>query len=201
MVLHDFIDIFIHYSKCSIETHTWVFIFHYSFLTLRHATCIVPSLIVLFLLKYKHMQCKRPLRGNIHAHICDILLWPQKGSLMKTQTQILDNILYYTRKIELHRKGKKSRTVRITPILICLLAVKSLVLIMVRRVHYGKMGKAPTTYINPLNGAICDQPNEECLATSQICHQRIIMSHPPKPNFLFSLPRQTGKKVSLCSEH
>ena len=27
--------------------------------------------------------------------------------------------LYYTRKIELHRKGKKSRTVRITPILIC----------------------------------------------------------------------------------
>ena len=38
---------------------------------------------------------------------------------MKTQTRILDNILYYTRNIELHRKGKKSRTVRITPILIC----------------------------------------------------------------------------------
>ena len=38
---------------------------------------------------------------------------------MKTQTRILDNRLYYTRKIELHRKGKKSRTVRITPILIC----------------------------------------------------------------------------------
>ena len=37
---------------------------------------------------------------------------------MKTQTWILDNRLYYTRKIELHRKGKKSRTVRITPILI-----------------------------------------------------------------------------------
>ena len=42
------------------------------------------------------------------------------------QTRILDNRLYYTRKIELHRKGKKSRTVRITPILICLLAAKSL---------------------------------------------------------------------------
>ena len=32
---------------------------------------------------------------------------------------ILDNRLYYTRKTELHWKGKKSRTVRITPILIC----------------------------------------------------------------------------------
>ena len=66
---------------------------------------------------------------------------------MKTQTRILDNRLYYTRKIELHRKGKKSRTVRITPILICPLAAKSLVLITVRRVHYGKMSKAPTTLI------------------------------------------------------
>ena len=73
------------------------------------------------------------------------MLWPRKGSLMKTQTRILDNRLYYTRKIELHRKGKKSRTDQITPILICLLAAKSLVLIMVRRVHYGDMGKAPTT--------------------------------------------------------
>ena len=45
---------------------------------------------------------------------------------MKTQTQILDNRLYHTRKIELHRKGKKSRTVRITPILICPLVAKSL---------------------------------------------------------------------------
>ena len=51
------------------------------------------------------------------------LLWPQKGSLMKTQTRISDNRWYYTRKIELHRKGKKSRTVRITPILICHLFV------------------------------------------------------------------------------
>ena len=67
---------------------------------------------------------------------------------MKTQTQILDNRLYYTRKIELHRKGKKSRTVRIMPILIGFLAVKSLVLITVRRVHYGKMGDAPTTNIS-----------------------------------------------------
>ena len=38
---------------------------------------------------------------------------------MKTQTRILDNRLYYTRKIALHRKGKKSRTVQITPVLIC----------------------------------------------------------------------------------
>ena len=36
-----------------------------------------------------------------------------KWSLMKTQTRILDN------RKELHRKGEKSRTVRITPILIC----------------------------------------------------------------------------------
>ena len=73
------------------------------------------------------------------------MLWPRKGSLMKTQTRIFDNRLYYTRKIELRRKGKKSRTVRITPILICPLAAKSLVLIMVRRVHFGDMGKAPST--------------------------------------------------------
>ena len=59
---------------------------------------------------------------------------------MKTQTRILDNRLYYTRKIELHRKGKKSRTVRIIPILICPLAAKSL------STNNGKMGKAPTTY-------------------------------------------------------
>ena len=38
---------------------------------------------------------------------------------MKTQIRILDNRLYYSRKIELHRKGKKFRTVRITTILIC----------------------------------------------------------------------------------
>ena len=48
-----------------------------------------------------------------------IVLWPRKGSLMKTQTRILDNRLYYTRKVELHTKGKKSRTVQITPVLIC----------------------------------------------------------------------------------
>ena len=55
-----------------------------------------------------------------------IVLWSRKGSLMKTQTRILDNRLYYTRKIELHRKGKKSRTVRIKPILICPLAAEFL---------------------------------------------------------------------------
>ena len=64
---------------------------------------------------------------------------------MKTQARILDNRLYFAREIELHRKGKKSRTVRIIPILICPLAAKSLILITVRRVHDGKMGKAPTT--------------------------------------------------------
>ena len=75
------------------------------------------------------------------------LVVARNGSLMKTQTRILDNRLYYTRKIELHRKGKKSRTVRITTILICLLAAKSLVLITVRGDHYGKMGKPPTTHL------------------------------------------------------
>ncbi len=66
---------------------------------------------------------------------------------MKTQTWILDNRLYYTRKIELHRKGKKSRTVRITPIVICPSGSQISVLITVRRVHYSKMGKVPTTVI------------------------------------------------------
>ena len=68
-----------------------------------------------------------------------------KGSLMKTQTRILDNRLYYTRKIEVHRKGKKSRTVRITPIVICPSGSEISVLITVRRVHYSEMGKVPTT--------------------------------------------------------
>ena len=52
--------------------------------------------------------------------------WPLTGSLMKTQTRILDNRLYYTRKIVLYRKVKKSRTVRITPIVICFVVAKSL---------------------------------------------------------------------------
>ena len=73
------------------------------------------------------------------------MLWLRKGSPMKMQTLILNNSLYYIRKIELHRKGKKSRTVRITMILIFPLAAKSLVLITVRRVHYGNMGKTLTT--------------------------------------------------------
>ena len=51
--------------------------------------------------------------------VCVCVLWPRRGSLMRTQTRILDNRLYYKRNIELHRKGKKSRTVWITPILIC----------------------------------------------------------------------------------
>ena len=72
------------------------------------------------------------------------MLWLRKGPLMKTQTRILDNKLYYTRKIELHRKGRKSRTVRITPILICPSSSEISVLITVRRVRYSNMGKVPT---------------------------------------------------------
>ena len=71
---------------------------------------------------------------------------PGKGSLMKTQTRIFDNSLYYTRKIELHKKDKKSCTVRITPIVICPSGSEISVLITVRRVHYGEMGKAPTAF-------------------------------------------------------
>ena len=74
-----------------------------------------------------------------------LLLWPRKGSLMKTQTRILDNRLYYTRKIELHRNGKKSRTIRIIPTVICPSGSEISVLITVRRVHYSKMGNVPTT--------------------------------------------------------
>ena len=64
---------------------------------------------------------------------------------MKTQTRILDNRLYNIRKIELHRKGKTSRSVCITPIVICSSGGENSVLITVRRVHYGKIGKVPTT--------------------------------------------------------
>ena len=73
------------------------------------------------------------------------MLGPRKGSLMKTQTRTLDNRLYYTRKLELHRKGKKSRTVRIPPILICFSGSEISVLITVRRVRYSEMGKVTTT--------------------------------------------------------
>ena len=73
--------------------------------------------------------CDRKIRRNCDQKIerfCDrkillqkwILLWLRKGSLTKSQTRILDR-LFYTRKIDLHRKGKKSRTVRITPIVNC----------------------------------------------------------------------------------
>ena len=95
-----------------------------------------------FLIKQKRQKqmCK-------YKKIFSYCRGPWKRSLMKTQTWILDNRLCYTRKVELRRKGKKSRTVQITPILICPLTVKSLVLITVRRVHYSKMGKAPTTLL------------------------------------------------------
>ncbi len=49
----------------------------------------------------------------------DSRLCPWKGSLMKMHVWRLDSRLYYTRKIELRRKGKKSRTVRIIEIVIC----------------------------------------------------------------------------------
>ena len=90
--------------------------------------------------------CKQGLlKVTKNKHLIFYLLWPRKGPLIKTQTQILDNRLYYTRKIELHRKGKKSRTVRITPILISVLST-------VRRVHYRKIGKVPTTLFILLTG-------------------------------------------------
>ena len=70
-----------------------------------------------------------------------ILLWPRKGSRMKTQTQILDNRLCYTRK-------------RVTEVSYCSYNTDSdlpsgskiPVLITVRRVHYIKMGKVPTAH-------------------------------------------------------
>ena len=104
--------------------------------------------------KLSKLQEKINQAGNVHGRhqtVCQKrkrignLLWPREGSLMKTQTQILDNRLYYTRKIELHRKGKKSRTVRITPIVICPSGSEISVLITVKRVHYSKMDKVPTT--------------------------------------------------------
>ena len=90
-----------------------------------------------------HAQKKKRLPGDKKETW--LVLWPQKGSLMKTQTRIIDNRLYYTRKIKLHRKGKKSRTIRITPIVICPSGSKISLLITVRKVHYSKMGKVPTT--------------------------------------------------------
>ena len=65
---------------------------------------------------------------------------------MKTQTRILHDRLCYTRKIELHRKGKKSRTGSDNTDIDLPLWQRNLsVLITVRRVHYGEMGKAPTS--------------------------------------------------------
>ena len=46
--------------------------------------------------------------------------------------------------MELHRKGSKSRTVSDNSGIVRVAANLS-VLIKVRRVHYGEMGKAPTT--------------------------------------------------------
>ena len=59
------------------------------------------------------------LSSSYYSTCAVFLLWPRKGSLIKTQTCILDNRVYYTRKVELYRKGKKFHTVWITPILIC----------------------------------------------------------------------------------
>ena len=49
--------------------------------------------------------------------------------------------------MDLHRKGKKSRTVRITTIVICPSGSEISVLITVRRVNYSKMGKVPPTLL------------------------------------------------------
>ena len=104
-----------------------------------------PYTHVCHLTMVKCNRCFFLVQVNLYRYIQ--LLCPQKGSLMKTQTQILDNRLYYPRKIELHRKGKKSRTVHITPIVICPSGSEISVLITVRRVHYSKMGKVPTTIV------------------------------------------------------
>ena len=63
-----------------------------------------------------------------------LVLWPQKGSLMKTQTRILDNRLYYT-----YCSGN-------TDIDLPLWQRNFSVLITVRRVYYGKIGRAPTIF-------------------------------------------------------
>ena len=99
---------------------------------------IVVTFFFLFSIFIYIVLSQWPIKNNFFK-----VLWPRKGSLMKTQIRILDNRLHYTRKIELHRKGKKSRTVRITPILICSSVSEISELITVRRVHYSEMGKVP----------------------------------------------------------
>ena len=70
---------------------------------------------------------------------------------MKMETRILDNRLYYTRKIESHRKSKKSRTVSDnTDIDLSFWQRNISVLIKVRRVHYGETGEAPITVWRPI---------------------------------------------------
>ena len=76
------------------------------------------------------------------------LLWPRKGSLMKTQTRILDNRLYYTRNIDLHRKGKKVSYCSYNTYIELPPGSEISVLITMRRVHYSKMSKIPTTEMN-----------------------------------------------------
>ena len=110
---------------------------------MRASKWALPRLKMVFQTNYSSID-NTLIQIHTCMYACLYVLWPGKGSLMKTQTRILDNRLYYTRKIELHRKGKKASTDRVTLILICPLAAKFLVLITVRRVHYGKMGKAPT---------------------------------------------------------
>ena len=133
------------YNSLLINFPNQLCLFWYSFGAIDYvADCFIclstqPTIIIIITL-FNYFSI------NIYDFNTAEVMWPWKGSLMKTQTWILDNRLYYPRKIELHRKGKKYHTVRITLILICPLASKSLVLITVKRVHYGKMGKVPSTW-------------------------------------------------------
>ena len=99
---------------------------------------------------------------------------------MKTQTRILDNRLYYTRKIELNRKGKKCRTVRITPIVISSFGSKISVLITVSRVPYSKMGKFPTTHSNNVTFSVQSFSKQCCFDISnngwlEVCNYVTVM--------------------------
>ena len=63
-------------------------------------TSVSPNLWMM--VTYRWVCIRKDNDKEIHTfpkHI-SMMLWPQKGSLKKTQTRILDNRLYYTRKID-----------------------------------------------------------------------------------------------------
>ena len=111
--------------------------------------CTIWYLGYLFVVRLTLFACWR-VPFFVRVPRCQYVEAPERVT-NKTQTRILDNRLYYTRKIELHRKGKKSRTVHITPIVICPSGSEISVLITARKVHYSKMGKVPTTVLWHIN--------------------------------------------------